>query len=218
MTEAEWLACADPRLMLEFPWAHVKVSERKLRLFAAAAFHRRFLKQVSHGLVPERDCECRAAGRRGSLSASEIDKLPGTRQRTAPGSTTSRVLACRKRDTSTWPSPICSARVRPIKLPGMSTLWAPGNPTTHTAPWPPSCATSSATPFAPSPSPAVLHRHRRDMGAARCTSPASSAVMPILADALQDAGCDSADILDHCRGPGPHVRGCWVVDLVLGKE
>ncbi len=42
--------------------------------------------------------------------------------------------------------------------------------------------------------------------------------MSILADALQDAGCDSADILDHCRGDGPHVRGCWVVDLVLGKE
>jgi hypothetical protein len=42
--------------------------------------------------------------------------------------------------------------------------------------------------------------------------------MPILADALQDAGCDSTDILDHCRGSGPHVRGCWVVDLVLGKE
>jgi len=42
--------------------------------------------------------------------------------------------------------------------------------------------------------------------------------MPILADALQDAGCDNADILNHCRGPGPHVRGCWVVDLVLEKE
>ena len=40
--------------------------------------------------------------------------------------------------------------------------------------------------------------------------------MPILADALQDAGCDSADILNHCRGSGPHVRGCWVVDLLLG--
>ncbi len=42
--------------------------------------------------------------------------------------------------------------------------------------------------------------------------------MPILADALQDAGCDNDVILEHCRGPGPHVRGCWVVDLILGKE
>jgi hypothetical protein len=40
----------------------------------------------------------------------------------------------------------------------------------------------------------------------------------ILADALQDAGCDNEDIREHCRGPGPHVRGCWVVDLVLCKE
>ena len=40
----------------------------------------------------------------------------------------------------------------------------------------------------------------------------------ILADALEDAGCDNADILAHCRGPGPHVRGCWVVDLLLGKS
>jgi hypothetical protein len=42
--------------------------------------------------------------------------------------------------------------------------------------------------------------------------------MPILADALQDAGCDNDEILNHCRDLGPHVRGCWVVDLVLGKE
>jgi hypothetical protein len=42
--------------------------------------------------------------------------------------------------------------------------------------------------------------------------------MPILADALQDAGCDNAPILEHCRGPGPHVRGCWAVDLILAKE
>jgi hypothetical protein len=42
--------------------------------------------------------------------------------------------------------------------------------------------------------------------------------MPILADALQDAGCDNDDVLNHCRGSGPHVRGCWVVDLLLGKQ
>jgi hypothetical protein len=43
-------------------------------------------------------------------------------------------------------------------------------------------------------------------------------LMPILADALQDAGCDNEDVLDHCRVPAPHVRGCWVVDLLLGRE
>jgi hypothetical protein len=43
--------------------------------------------------------------------------------------------------------------------------------------------------------------------------------MPILADALQDAGCENEDILSHCRDTRQtHVRGCWVVDLVLGKE
>jgi hypothetical protein len=44
------------------------------------------------------------------------------------------------------------------------------------------------------------------------------AAMPILADALEEAECDNLDILAHCRGPGPHVRGCWVVDLMLGKK
>jgi hypothetical protein len=42
--------------------------------------------------------------------------------------------------------------------------------------------------------------------------------LPILADALEEAGCDNADILSHCRQPGEHVRGCWVVDLLLGKS
>ena len=41
--------------------------------------------------------------------------------------------------------------------------------------------------------------------------------LPILADALLDAGCDDEDLLAHCRSAGPHVRGCWAVDLILGK-
>jgi hypothetical protein len=42
--------------------------------------------------------------------------------------------------------------------------------------------------------------------------------MPKLADALEEAGCTDQDIQAHCRSGGEHVRGCWVVDLVLGKE
>jgi hypothetical protein len=42
--------------------------------------------------------------------------------------------------------------------------------------------------------------------------------LAVLADALEDAGCDNRDILDHCRSEGLHVRGCWVADLLLGKS
>ncbi len=42
--------------------------------------------------------------------------------------------------------------------------------------------------------------------------------LAVLADALEEAGCADADLIGHLRGPGPHVRGCWALDLVLGKE
>jgi hypothetical protein len=42
--------------------------------------------------------------------------------------------------------------------------------------------------------------------------------MPILADALEEAGCTDEAILSHCRGSGPHVPGCWPLDLILAKE
>jgi hypothetical protein len=42
--------------------------------------------------------------------------------------------------------------------------------------------------------------------------------LPVLADALEEAGCPDADLLGHLRGPGPHVRGCWALDLLLGQS
>jgi hypothetical protein len=42
--------------------------------------------------------------------------------------------------------------------------------------------------------------------------------LPVLADALEEAGCTNGDILNHCRQPGEHSRGCWAVDLVLGRN
>ncbi len=42
--------------------------------------------------------------------------------------------------------------------------------------------------------------------------------LPVLSDALEEAGCDDPDLLDHCRQPGQHVRGCWLVDLLCGRN
>jgi hypothetical protein len=42
--------------------------------------------------------------------------------------------------------------------------------------------------------------------------------LPVLADALVDAGCEQEEVIEHCRSEGPHMRGCWAVDLVLGKS
>jgi hypothetical protein len=67
--------------------------------------------------------------------------------------------------------------------------------------------------FDPSWRTSTVHALARQMYESR-----DFGAMPILADALQDAGCENEDVLNHCRGPGPHVRGCWVVDLLLGKE
>jgi hypothetical protein len=45
-----------------------------------------------------------------------------------------------------------------------------------------------------------------------------NARLAVLADALEEAGCSDGEVLGHLRGPGPHVRGCWVVDLISGRE
>jgi hypothetical protein len=42
--------------------------------------------------------------------------------------------------------------------------------------------------------------------------------LPVLADALEDAGCTDEEVLEHCREPGEHARGCWLVDAVLGRS
>jgi hypothetical protein len=72
----------------------------------------------------------------------------------------------------------------------------------------------------PSPSPNFDPRWRTSttVGLARGMYEGRDfAALPILADALEDAGCDRAELLGHLRAEQPHFRGCWAVDLVLGK-
>jgi hypothetical protein len=99
------------------------------------------------------------------------------------------------------PSPVFAAAAAEQSLAMRSLVWeVAGNPF-HPVAFNPSWRTSTAVALA------GQMYDRREFSA-----------MAILADALQDAGCDSEDVLNHCRTQGEHVRGCWVVDLVLGKQ
>src|SRR4051794_19399090 len=102
--------------------------------------------------------------------------------------------------------------------PGGPTSWPPtattSRPSGYTSPrW---SAASSDAPSVPTPSRPTGERTRPWHWPAPCTTPEFSA-LPILADARQDAGCADEKALNPCRGDGCHGRGCWVVDLVLGK-
>jgi hypothetical protein len=242
MTEVEWLGCADPYPML----AHLKgrVSERKLRLLACACqwFDRRvrsvpradetiaLAERYADGEVT---CDvgwaelgCPELGTEGwdpiwallglfwaQPFHAAVVSLPTPDQDDAP-QTGSRRHACDLvRCVFGTPFPRRSVRKnRWLARAALGLLSALGGHPTR-----PSEPTGDEVLPSPICSPGWLTDTvlalARQMYASREFS-----AMPILADALQDAGCEEEQILNHCRGPGPHVRGCWVVDSVLGKE
>lgn len=73
-------------------------------------------------------------------------------------------------------------------------------------------------PFDRQPLPAYCRTADAVGLAGRVYDTGDFSLLPILADALRDAGCDRGDILDHFTGPAGHVRGCWALDLILGKR
>ena len=214
MTEAEWLRCQIPIPFLEYARDHF--SERKWRLLLCAASYRAwdFLSPDSRMALPvlERYAD-------GEADTIELD----TAQRAVPDTLRCAedegvFFAC-EREWVTAKEAVYGVAGKEIIYgwpgrnegndKGLDREWTvvanhardifgnPFRPVTFSPSW----RTDTALILA------------RQMYESRDFS-----AMPILADALQDAGCDSADIFDHCRGLGPHVRGCWVCDLVLGKE
>jgi hypothetical protein len=225
MTEAEWLACEDPTPMLRALCG--TASERKLRLFACACCRRIWLvappvaraavdvaeryadRNYSSEQVPIRLLEEAAEAIEADRSLKPWEDIP---TRNAAQNTLYEFSAEMAAHWAANSSPAGPGRRRrrgrgvQISPQGELTAQAhllcdifgnPFRPVTFDPAWRSDTALTLA----------------RGMYESRDFSP-----MPILADALQDAGCDNADILNHCRGTGPHVRGCWVVDLVLGKE
>jgi hypothetical protein len=206
MTEAEWLACTDPQPMLEF--LRGRTSERKLRLVAVACVRRYWtVDSVIRQLI--RVSELYADGITGWVDLAAVRKLARGFQRQAMQRDVGMGAGAVQAVASVaHPSAFTAAQrvVRAI-LPERAT---------H------AIQEIIGNPFLPLPTPpaAILNWNCGTVVKLAQTIYDEHAFdrLPILADALEDAGCTDQDILAHLRDTGPHTRGCWPVDLLLGKN
>ena len=216
MTEADWLAATDPRHILYAPgWQHRRPSdpkwldtcdprvtdERKLRLYACACFRLSF-PELTY-LVDRLALDAAERFADGIIPAGELAEVSQRCGLTASVMTHQPALSAARSAVGGHP-------VRPNHPAG------PQQP----LPNPVRCDLLRCifgNPFRPV---AFDPRWRTETAVALATGIYADRAfdrMPVLADALEEAGCDQVDVLAHCRGPGPHARGCWVVDGVLGK-
>jgi hypothetical protein len=230
--ETAWLECTDPRPLLEF--LRGRASARKLRLFACACV-RRVWERLVHawsreavetaeqvadgevypsGLIPTK---IRGSVAVGSIQMSRSRRLAKQEVRAAAvdaaraaqwTAAASAVVAARRGVQTVRGSPAGLARLKEAQAALFREVL--GNP------------------FRPvTVDPAWLEWND---GAVRRLAQAAydDRLLPagtldpsrlaVLADALEDAGCTDQAILDHLRGPGPHVRGCWAVDCLTGRQ
>jgi hypothetical protein len=205
MTEAEWLACTDPQKMLGF--LRGRTSERKLRLVAVDCVRRYWtVDGVIRQLI--RVSELYADGITGWGDLAAVRKLVRGFQRQAMQRDVGRGAGAVQAVASVaHPSAFTAAqRVIRAVLPERAT---------H------AIQEIIGNPFLPLPTPsaAILNWNSGTVVklAQAVYDEGAFHRLPILADALEDAGCSDQEILGHLRGPGPHVRGCWAIDLLLGK-
>ena len=226
MTEQEWLACTDPTPMLEF--LRGKVSDRKLRLFAVACCRR--IRQLMSDERSKTSIEVAERFADGKATEQEresihsIAGLKGRRIRNHPIAWTSHDYAIAAASDATNLDAYEAADT--ARFSGQFAK-APDDETPYGDPVLREEALAQANfvrdIFGPSPfrhvtlNPAWLTATAEKLAEAISEEKAFDR-MPILGDALEDAGCTNQEILAHCRQPGEHVRGCWVIDLVLGKE
>lgn len=230
MTEAEWLACADPAPMLEC--LRGKGSDRKLRLFGVACCRRHW-----HLLTDERSRTAVGVGERladGLATDLERGAAEGSVGQAAQAAVLARrtdftlrehfIIAARAARYSVMPAGTfdLEAGLAAVAAGRLMVLHETGSTENRGAENAALCSTLRDI-FGPLPLRTVAFEPRwrtpdTEGSAGQMYDSQDFGPMPILADALMDAGCDSEDILNYCRGEGQHVRGCWVVDLVLGKE
>jgi hypothetical protein len=235
MNELEWLAGNDPTPMLKF--AQSRHRRRTVRLFSCACCRRLWhllpaesrasveaAERFADGVAPTAELDSAHAKANGAVMAIpgiwsyEVERLrhaisaaadcsvsrPATAQAaTAIARKTADALAL---DAATRVPKSDFARTR--ERAGVAEMREQANLIREIF----------GNPYRPVAFPRDWHTETAFLLARTMYETGDFGAMPILADALQDAGCDSDDILNHCRDAGaPHVRGCWVVDLVLGS-
>ena len=202
MTEEEWLTCTDPKPMLEF--LRGKASDRKLRLFAVSAVRRLALGDERIAQVIQTS-ELYADGEAKWIELSDARKLM-------------KVVfkeAMQHRNTigfGAWVVQMVEATAHPSAKVAAQRIARMGYLAADAV------REILGDPFRPTTINPLWFTFKVVKLARTVYEDRAFDRMPELASALDDAGCDSAEILNHCRGSGPHVRGCWVVDLVLGKD
>jgi hypothetical protein len=222
MTEAEWLAAREPQAMLK-SLRGGEASERKLRLFACACARRlwglvsdpasrqavELAERVADGGADPQQLHqacilaasaCEAAHDAGHPRGSSVWLAAYTAVHAAwpfGGGYLGENAAHFARAALPTEGPAHTDLLRDI-------VGNPFRPSPVHAAW--------LTPTVTSLAGAAYEQRSLPSGEL------SPARLTTLADALEDAGCTDADLLGHLRSPGPHVRGCWALDLLLGKE
>ena len=246
MTEQEWLACTDPNSMLEF--LRGRASERKFRLYLCGGCRQithLFFRHQSFACVEvaERFADGRAT--QEELERAEWDAESPTfgyeldngtfsydapyRKTVVPRLVEIGALPESALDGDEWQVELAIRKrlLAAAELAWYCGLWSPKPSERYwqlsyfidvdwTGRWLFDCIFGN--PFRPvTVDPAWLTTAVVKLAQA-IYDERRFQEMPILADALEEAGCTNADILHHCRSEGPHVRGCWVVDVILGKQ
>jgi hypothetical protein len=234
MNEAGWLACENPGPMLV--WLGRAASARKLRLFACACCRR-----VGH-LLNDRGAHAALATAERFADGLVGDGERSAARRAAQQASQTRAVTNQPPTFPRWERRVASAiyyataadawegAYKARQLAAEALFWRAGG--FDTPDW------QAVEPaerraqtellrdlFGPLPFRAVaIDPAWLAWGGGTVVKLAAAAYderafdrLPILADALEEAGCADEAVLAHLRGPGPHVRGCWALDLLLGK-
>lgn len=212
MNEQEWLKCENSEEMVEF--VRSDTTKRKLQLFAGACFRR-----LSHLLPDSRQLQAIELLENAPTDAEVLQRAGRLTRSAMPSSEDSFGGKCRDRDDPYFVALMLFREFRSSSTGHHAAFAARGladggiaerqiqtrilhcifGPLLFRAI---SVEATFVTPVIRDLAHLIYHEQ-------------NFAKLPMLGDLLRQSGCNDADILDHCQQPGPHVRGCWVIDLLM---